>query len=332
MALSLSLCFSFCLNPHIKLESLLEKMRAAQSGGYNQKQTFTESSKRKQVIIPDLNSTADTTLNPGNSSVVQKGKDDQTLSLDINDILNSSGQKFHSGKEEDPFLLGEGWAKSSKVSSKKQRPSDDVHSLLTSTPTKGNKLPPITSSPAKGLTDLASLPPLNMGRSPPLLSTSHQKEMLLNQETNGTGNENHYDDDFEDDLDNFPKLTKEKPNYDSLDDYSLSKECLSELSEDIESETETMEKEEDKKEIPLLITSKELENVTLVTSDEEGEGEDFNRMAETDYKKRMLEMETEFEKKKVKPGDPNFVYDKEINFDGPKIESGWDSDLTMSDM
>lgn len=41
-------------------------------------------------------------------------------------------------------------------------------------------------------------------------------------------------------------------------------------------------------------------------------------------------MDVTFEANRLKPGDPDFVYDKEVEFAEPKLESGWDSDSEMS--
>lgn len=40
-------------------------------------------------------------------------------------------------------------------------------------------------------------------------------------------------------------------------------------------------------------------------------------------------MEIEFQKNNLKPGDPGFVYDKQVDFSkkgGQKIDDGWDDD------
>jgi hypothetical protein len=105
------------------------------------------------------------------------------------------------------------------------------------------------------------------------------------------------------------------------DDQSLSKEILSELSDG----DDTSEGDDE----PLMSSGhlKGLENLKLVTSDED-EIEDYNKLAETDYHKRKIKMEEEFEKKKIKPDDPGFVYDKQVDFEGTKIESNWDDSLS----
>lgn len=104
---------------------------------------------------------------------------------------------------------------------------------------------------------------------------------------------------------------------------SLSQEVLSELSEEVSSFSEGGESE------PLMNSDalRTIENLQLVSSeDDDHMGEDFNTMTETDYEKRKTQMEHEFQQRQIKPEDSNFVYDKQVDFDGGgKIESGWDS-------
>ena len=60
--------------------------------------------------------------------------------------------------------------------------------------------------------------------------------------------------------------------------------------------------------------------------------EDLNKATDEYLEKKKEEMNIVFESNRVKPGDEGYVYDKEVDFDvGPKMESGWDSDDTMSD-
>ena len=37
-------------------------------------------------------------------------------------------------------------------------------------------------------------------------------------------------------------------------------------------------------------------------------------------------MDVLFEANKLQPGDDGYEYDKEMDFSGPRMESGWDSD------
>lgn len=60
--------------------------------------------------------------------------------------------------------------------------------------------------------------------------------------------------------------------------------------------------------------------------------EDLNKATDEHLAKRKEEMDILFDSNCLKPGDEGYVYDKEVDFDvGPKMESGWDSDDTMSD-
>ena len=60
--------------------------------------------------------------------------------------------------------------------------------------------------------------------------------------------------------------------------------------------------------------------------------DDLNKATDEYLEKKKEEMDVLFESNRLKPGDEGYVYDKEVDFDvGPKMESGWDSDETMSD-
>lgn len=60
--------------------------------------------------------------------------------------------------------------------------------------------------------------------------------------------------------------------------------------------------------------------------------EDLNKATDEYLEKKKEEMNAMFELHRLKPGDEDYVYDKEVDFDvGPKMESGWDSDDSMSD-
>ena len=90
------------------------------------------------------------------------------------------------------------------------------------------------------------------------------------------------------------------------------------------------------------------ENLLLAPSDDDGiygakeyyaypakknaNDEDLNKATDEYLEKKKEEMDVLFESNRLKPGDEGYVYDKEVDFDvGPKMESGWDSDDTMSD-
>ena len=59
--------------------------------------------------------------------------------------------------------------------------------------------------------------------------------------------------------------------------------------------------------------------------------EDLNKVSDDYLAQVKGEMNTLFERNQIKPGDRDYVYDKEMDFDEPKIESGWDSDNSLSD-
>ena len=59
--------------------------------------------------------------------------------------------------------------------------------------------------------------------------------------------------------------------------------------------------------------------------------EDLNKADDNYLAQRKAEMETVFQANQIKPGDKGYVYDKEMAFEGPKMESGWDSDSSISD-
>lgn len=59
--------------------------------------------------------------------------------------------------------------------------------------------------------------------------------------------------------------------------------------------------------------------------------EDFNKLDDYELDKRKADMDKEFEMNRIRPGDKDFVYDKEVEFNGGKIESGWDEEDDYSD-
>lgn len=60
--------------------------------------------------------------------------------------------------------------------------------------------------------------------------------------------------------------------------------------------------------------------------------EDLNKLDDDKLKERKAAMDIDFERNRIKPGDEDFMYDKEIEFpDTGKIESGWDEDDDYSD-
>ena len=59
--------------------------------------------------------------------------------------------------------------------------------------------------------------------------------------------------------------------------------------------------------------------------------EDLNKVSDDYLAQVKEEMNVLFERNQIKPGDKDYVYEKEMDFDEPKIESGWDSDNSLSD-
>lgn len=60
--------------------------------------------------------------------------------------------------------------------------------------------------------------------------------------------------------------------------------------------------------------------------------EDLNKASDEYLARRKEEMNQLFEANCIKPEDKDYVYDKEVDFDNePRMESGWDSDDSMSD-
>ncbi|XP_059094485.1 centrosomal protein of 19 kDa-like [Tigriopus californicus] len=54
--------------------------------------------------------------------------------------------------------------------------------------------------------------------------------------------------------------------------------------------------------------------------------EDMNKLTDQELQRRKELMDVTFQKKQVKAGDPDFIYDKQVDFsDAAKLESGWDS-------
>lgn len=41
-------------------------------------------------------------------------------------------------------------------------------------------------------------------------------------------------------------------------------------------------------------------------------------------------MDNEYAKNQCRPGDPDFVYDKRVSFDGPKVKNHWDEDESVT--
>ena len=53
---------------------------------------------------------------------------------------------------------------------------------------------------------------------------------------------------------------------------------------------------------------------------------DLNKLSDEEVNKAKREMDSDFEMNRVKPGDEDFIYDKQISFDAPIESSEWDVD------
>ncbi|PSN38932.1 Centrosomal protein of 19 kDa [Blattella germanica] len=58
--------------------------------------------------------------------------------------------------------------------------------------------------------------------------------------------------------------------------------------------------------------------------------EDLNKLGDDEIKRKKEIMDESFSKNRVKPGDPDFVYDKRVDFENnignEKVEYGWDEE------
>ena len=62
----------------------------------------------------------------------------------------------------------------------------------------------------------------------------------------------------------------------------------------------------------------------------ENSEEDLNKANDEQLAKRKAQMDVLFEANRLQRGDKGYVYDKEVEFGQPKIESGWDSEEESS--
>ena len=53
---------------------------------------------------------------------------------------------------------------------------------------------------------------------------------------------------------------------------------------------------------------------------------DLNKLSDDEVAKAKREMDSDFEINRIKPGDKDFVYDKQIEFDAPDELNEWDDD------
>ena len=53
---------------------------------------------------------------------------------------------------------------------------------------------------------------------------------------------------------------------------------------------------------------------------------DLQRVSAISLRMAKARMDVDFEEKQLKPGDPGYVYDKQVDFDDANEPSGWDDD------
>lgn len=53
---------------------------------------------------------------------------------------------------------------------------------------------------------------------------------------------------------------------------------------------------------------------------------DLNKLTDEENTKAKREMDSDFEMNRIKPGDKDFVYDKQIEFDAPVEDNEWDDE------
>ena len=60
--------------------------------------------------------------------------------------------------------------------------------------------------------------------------------------------------------------------------------------------------------------------------------EDMNKLSDEQLQRRKELMDINFEKNRIQPGDKDYVYDKQVDFDKvDKVESGWDDNEENED-
>ena len=319
MSLLCAVYFSFmCFTQ--KLESLLERVRVNQSKSSSLDSTLAKGNVLKPRL--DLNATLDTTLTSlsdlpllSKSSAVGPStatrKVNQILSLSIDEILNPNGNHtaahFLAETEEGNNAL-------SKKKTTERRDSLLSSATPTSVTTSGKSLKAVSAATTRPA-DVSS----NKQHSASNIAANSLKTFDIQEVDN-----NLYADDFDE------LSAQDTPQ--NKDDNTLNDENLSSLSEEITTSNDSDDISLSIKETQALFEASELlGNVITDEGLSQPEDEDYNKMTETDYKKRKAKMEMKFKQKQVKPGDPDFVYDKEVKFDVPKMESGWDGSSDSSD-
>jgi len=77
--------------------------------------------------------------------------------------------------------------------------------------------------------------------------------------------------------------------------------------------------------------SNQIKNISSGPRPNSSEEEDLNKLDNYELDKRKAAMDEDFEKNRLRPGDADYVYDKEVEFNEGKIESGWDDEDDYSD-
>lgn len=54
--------------------------------------------------------------------------------------------------------------------------------------------------------------------------------------------------------------------------------------------------------------------------------EDLNKLSDDQLQRKKLIMEASFVANQLQPSDPEYEYDRQVDFEENKIESGWDSE------
>lgn len=79
------------------------------------------------------------------------------------------------------------------------------------------------------------------------------------------------------------------------------------------------------------IESNQIKNISSAPRPNSSGEEDLNKLDDYELDKRKAAMDEDFEKNRLRPGDADYVYDKEVEFNEGKIESGWDDEDDYSD-
>ena len=77
--------------------------------------------------------------------------------------------------------------------------------------------------------------------------------------------------------------------------------------------------------------SNQIKNISSGPRANGSEEDDLNKLDDYELDKRKAAMDEDFEKNRLRPGDADYVYDKEVEFNEGKIESGWDDEDDYSD-